>query len=365
VRPRGADLEPERTVHERLDHDYQPPYSRWQLRQWILVGEDVREREVSLRDGSFAEPPNVSGGWFSFTEDTAGAIAGLGGKHRITEHAVAAGDEIYLLGTAAERPDGPGLEFTSAAGELLVSTRSEARVASGQQWTAVLTGVGCLAASALFVGTATESATGDPVWSLVWGIVIAELVALFLVALQRNLNRQVEVKEQAAKAWSLIDVSLQRRHELIPSLVAVVEQYAAHERRTQELVAELRTVPAPPPTEQLPSDQTIDRAEATDRGLRSAAASTAALVEAYPNLRADAVFLDLQRRYVDAEEAVASARLFYNDAIELLRTRRSQFPGSLFARYVSVPSWKLFEADEAARIVPSMASAPQPAPTTF
>ncbi len=188
--------------------------------------------------------------------------------------------------------------------------------------------------------------------------VVAELGVLFLITLQRNYNRQVEVKEQAAKAWSLIDVSLQRRHELIPNLVAVVERYAAHERTTQELVSQLRAVPQPPPTEALPSDQTLDRATEVDRGLRNAAASTAAVVEAYPDLRADSVFLDLQRRYVDAEEAVASARLFYNDAIELLRTRRGQFPGSLFARFVQVPSWNLFEAEEAATIAPSISTAP-------
>jgi hypothetical protein len=86
------------------------------------------------------------------------------------------------------------------------------------------------------------------------------------------------------------------------------------------------------------------------------------LVEGYPDLRASDVFGDLQRRYTDAEDAVAAARQFYNDAIELLRNRRSQFPGNLFARLVSVPSWKLFEAEEAATIAPPVALAPEAAP---
>ena len=74
------------------------------------------------------------------------------------------------------------------------------------------------------------------------------------------------------------------------------------------------------------------------------------------------VFLDLQRRYADAEESVASARRFYNDAIEVLRTRRGQFPGNLFARFVEVPSWNLFEADDADRAVPRIPEAPAAAP---
>jgi LemA protein len=362
VRPRYADLQPRQMVQENLGRSYAPPYSRWQLRQWVLVGEDVVERQRSMADPAFSEAPAAPSGWLSATPDTASPISALKGKLRITEEVIAVGDPIYLLGTASPRPDGPGLEFAGKGKDLFVSTKSEGKVASANKWTAVFTGLGCLAASALFMGTLTEWATGDPIWWTVWGIVAVELVALFLITLVRNHNRQVEVKEQAATAWSLIDVSLQRRHELIPNLVQVVQAYGAHERDVQELVAQLRTVPPPPETVELPSDATLEQAETTDRGLRSAAQTTVALAEAYPALKADQLFLDLQRRYVDAEEGVASARRFYNDAIEVLRNRRSQFPGSLFARMVTVPSWRLFEAEEAAAYVPPVALAPEAAP---
>lgn len=364
VRPRRADLHPVQALQEGLDGDFAPPYSRWQLRQWVLVGEDTVERQQSLADASFHEAPKVSSGWFSFGEDTGSPISSLSGRNRVTEQVIAVGSPLYLLGTARPRPDGPGLEFTGDAGEdLLVSTKSEAQVASSSGWTARIAGLVCLLASGGFVAGATAEATGEPRWGWAIATVVAELGVLFLITLQRNYNRQVEVKEQAAKAWSLIDVSLQRRAELIPRLVAVVEGYGAHEREVQELVAQLRTVPAPPPTgAPLPDDATIDAAEVADRGQRSAAVSTAALAEAYPDLKASEVYLDVQRRYADAEESVASARRFYNDAIEVLRTRRGQFPGSLFARFVQVPSWKLFEADEAARYVPPVAVAPAAAP---
>jgi hypothetical protein len=364
VRPRRAKLEPEQTLQRGIDDgSFAPPYSRWQLRQWVLVGEDVIERQQSLADSAFHELPEQGGGFLSFTADTAGPISQLRGKHRITEQVIAVDAPLYLLGTARPRPDAPGLELTGDAGDLLVSTESEAQVASSSGWSARIAGLVCLAASALFVGALAESITGQVRWSWVVGIVVAELLALFLVALIRNVNRQVEVKEQAAKAWSLIDVSLQRRAELIPKLVEVVQGYGAHEREVQELVAELRAVPAPPaPVRELPDDATIVGAEVADRGQRRAARRAAVLAEASPSLEASEVYLDLQRRYADAEESVASARTFYNDAIEVLRTRRAQFPGSLFARFVAVPSWRLFEAEEAAAHVPPLDLPPEAAP---
>jgi LemA protein len=362
VRPRNADLEPQRSLQEELDRGYAPPYSRWQLRQWVLVGEDTQERMQSLTDASFSEPPSTGGGFLGTSPDTAGPISNLSGKWRITEQVIAAGAPIYLLGTAQPRTDAPGLEFTRSAGDLLVSTKSEEQVASSSGWSARLSGLGCLVLSAVFVGAATDSLFDEVKWFLIAWTLGIEVGILFLLTLQRNYNRQVEVKEQAAKAWSLIDVSLQRRSELVPNLVAVVEQYTAHERDVQTALTELRAVPQKPPTEQLPSDATLEGAQTTDRRLKHAAKTTVALAEAYPDLKASGVYLDLQLRIADAEESVASARQFYNDAIEVLRTRRSQFPGSLFARFVDVPSWKLFEAEEAATFVPAVAVAPSAAP---
>jgi LemA protein len=362
VRPRDADIEPVQALQEDLDRGFAPPYSRWQLRQWVLLGEDTIERAQSMADPSFSEPPTRDGGFFSSTPDTASAISSLSGKWRITERVIAAGAPIYLLGTAAPRTDGPGLEFSGRAGDLLVSTKSEAQVASSSGWTARLSGLGCLLLSAVFVGAATDALFDEIKWFLVFWTLGIEVGILFLLTLQRNYNRQVEVKEQAAKAWSLIDVSLQRRSELLPNLLEVVKQYTAHEHEVQAAAAELRSVPDKPATEELPTDATLEGAQLTDRGLKSAAKTTVALAEAYPDLKASSTYLDLQVRIADAEESVASARQFYNDAIEVLRTRRSQFPGSLFARFVDVPSWKLFEAEEAATFVPSAAVAPSAAP---
>ena len=363
IRPRDAELEPVQGLCEKLGRNFAPPYSRWQLRQWVLLGEDVLERQRSMADPSFAELPTVDHGWFDTTPDTANPISSLSGTYRITESAIAAGAPIYLLGTARPRVDAGGLEFSAEAGDLLVSTKSEAQVASSSGWAARLAGLGCLLLSAVFVGALTDAVFDEIKWFLVIWTAGLEIGLLFLITLLRNYNRQVEVKEQAANAWSLIDISLQRRAELLPNLVDVVKGYGEHEHDVQAAVTELRAVPAPPPTSKLPTDATLSHAETTDRGMRAAAKTTVALAEAYPDLKASTVYVDLQARIADAEESVASARTFYNKAIEVLRTRRGQFPGSLFARFVEVPSWNYFEADEAAIAVPSVALAPPAAPT--
>ncbi|MCB1030720.1 MAG: LemA family protein [Acidimicrobiales bacterium] len=363
VRPRMAKLGPRQSIQERIGTGFNPPYSLWQLRQWVLVGEDNLERHYSLQDRSFSEPPHHKSGLFDFKVDSASPISNLPGKKRITEHVIEVGSPLYLFGTARPRMEGPGLEFVGGEEELIVTTKSEAQVAKSAKFAAFGLGLACMVLSGFFVGGISTSMHDEVRWGWVVGVALAELFILFLLVLQRNYNRQIEVKEQAAKAWSLIDVSLQRRSELVPKLVAVVEEFNAHELRVQELVAELRSIPAPPPSvEKLPDDATISGAESTDLAQRHAASSTVALAEAYPELKASEVFLDLQHRYADAEEAVATARSFYNDSIEVLRTRRSQFPGSLFARLVEVPSWRLFEADLAASYVAPAAVAPDSAP---
>ncbi len=355
VRPRSSDVEPEQTVQRELGPAFAPPYSRWQLRQWVLAGEDVAERHRSLTDPAFLEPPQ-EGGWF--TTGTAEPVHALPGRLRITEKVLRAGTPLYVLGEARARDDGAGIELVQQADRLLITTRTEEQVAGSERTTAALGGVASLVASGVFAGALSAHIHDRIVWAWPLLLVGVELGVLFLFTLTRNYNRQVLVKQQAAKAWSMIDVSLRRRADLLPMLATVAEAAAAHERTVQAAGAELRADRGVPTAEELPGDATLAAAEAADRAQRAAAAGAFALREAHPSLLTSESFLDLQNRIVDAEEAVASARTFYNDAINVLRDRRQTFPGSLFARLVDVPSWRLFEAEEAARPGPQVVLAP-------
>ncbi|MEZ5138579.1 MAG: hypothetical protein R2711_07355 [Acidimicrobiales bacterium] len=148
VRPRRASLEPVRSLQQGLGGGFAPPYSRWQLRQWVLIGEDATERQQSLADAVLSEPPQSRSGWFSSTLDTASPISALSGRNRAHRAGHRRRPASYLLGTARPRPDGPGLEFTGDDGEdLLVSTKSEAQ-SPVERLAARIWGAVCLGASA-------------------------------------------------------------------------------------------------------------------------------------------------------------------------------------------------------------------------
>ena len=176
-------------------------------------------------------------------------------------------------------------------------------------------------------------------------VVIAFLVALPVVTVVRIYNRLIEVRNRAEAAWSLVDVHLRRRHDLIPQLVTVVQAAAAHERDVQEAVAAARGGAEPPPSRALPDRETLERAAAVDEADRSSSRQLLAVAEAYPALRADASFAQLAQQITTSEDGVAFARTFYNDAVTVMDDRRRQFPGVLLAPLVTMPTMARFEGD--------------------
>lgn len=149
-------------------------------------------------------------------------------------------------------------------------------------------------------------------------------------------NRLVRDRQRVLTAWSDIDVQLKRRHDLIPKLVATVEQYARYERSTLQTLIELRSR----------SGQSRELAEKgaleaqIDGGLRR----LIALAEAYPELRANRSFLQLQRELTEVENQIQYARRFYNGSVRNLNTRIDSFPDLLIAhlgRFVPQPFFQL------------------------
>lgn len=309
-------------------------------------------------------------------------VADLPNRFRISEWCILPTQQLYVLGRASMRDDlsqpqpqtRPQLHFAAEdghEGHLLVSTHSEARMARTSLGLTILNlAVGWIAATvfpATIYNTVTWDVAGPEPGSAstlgaVGGWMLASAIAygglLFCAYWLRLHNRLVAVKQQAANAWSLIDVALRRRHTLLPNLAEVAERYAAHERELIEAVARARAGASIPDPEVLPSDASLYQAGVTNRVDRSGAHQLLALAESYPDLRADEVFRDLARRIVDAENQVAYARAFYNDAVTVLRDRRGTFPGLLLAGAVRTPSWSLFDADEVDLSPPSSVTAP-------
>jgi LemA protein len=298
-------------------------------------------------------------------------------RYRTTEWVIRPDEPIFVLGEATLRTDAVALEFApvdAATGRrsarLLVSSGDEGRVARRTGWQAVALLVLAMAGAAA-LPAAWHAVTSDqpPVpgsastVDAVGGrmLVGAMLVVAALVPLYagRLYNRLVAARNRVEAAWSLIDVHLRRRHDLLPPLADVVGAALAHERDVQVAVASLRSgSPLPPAAlEQLPDAATVASAEAVAAADRTATRSLLALAEAYPELRTDENARALMDAVVTAEDGVAFARTFFNDALTVMRDRRQQLPGALLAPLVPVPDMDLFQPDEPAA---RPASAPPP-----
>jgi LemA protein len=152
-------------------------------------------------------------------------------------------------------------------------------------------------------------------------------------------NRLVRERNQVRAAWSDIDVQLTRRHDLVPRLVEAVKAYAAYERATLSAVTELRARAEAP-------GSLRDKARREDE-MQAGLHRLIALAEAYPELKADGNFLQLQRDLVDTEDQLQYARRFYNGAVRILNTRIGTFPDMLVARLCAFRAAEFFAVDDA------------------
>ena len=171
---------------------------------------------------------------------------------------------------------------------------------------------------------------------VVW--IVLALAAIVLLAFVWLYNRLVRLRTRVDDGWATIDVQLRRRYDLIPNLVETVRGYAAHERDVFERVTEART-------RAIGAGGVRDRAAAED-AVTSSLGSLLGVVEAYPNLKADAHFLALQEELVGTESKIAYARQFYNDQVRLLNTAIDTFPSNLVARAFGFRERAFFSIDD-------------------
>src|SRR5438477_9173228 len=190
-------------------------------------------------------------------------------------------------------------------------------------------------------------------------IVIVVVVALLLFMLMAAYNGLVRARFRVREAWSGIDVQLKRRSSLIPNLVETVKGYAAHERETLENVTRARA--------QLDRAGSPPEAAQANNMLTQTLRSLFAVAEAYPNLKADQSFRELQEELRDTEDKIAYARQFYNRNVLTYNEKTSTFPSALIANTFNFQPEQFFEAEEEERedvhvsFAPSTPSPPAPA----
>jgi LemA protein len=187
---------------------------------------------------------------------------------------------------------------------------------------------------------------------LFWAIFsIAAAAVLYAIIV---FNSLVRTRQMANEAWSGIDVQLKRRSELVPNLVESVKGYAAHERSVLEEVTRLRNA-----AREVPADDVAGRAQA-ERALSAGIGKLVALAENYPDLKANANFLDLQRQLSQLEDDLQMARRYYNGTVRNQNVLVQSFPSNLVAGTFGFAQREYFELSDAAqRDVPQVLLAGQ------
>ncbi|MNH28599.1 LemA family protein [compost metagenome] len=172
--------------------------------------------------------------------------------------------------------------------------------------------------------------------------IILGIVAIIGIFLWATYNSLVTLKLRVDEAWSDITVQLKRRLDLIPNLVNSVKGYAAHESGVFERVTEARA-------NALNAQGVKETAEAENM-FEGALKSLFAVAEAYPDLKANQNFIQLQDELVDTEDKIQAARRFYNGGVRDLNTKIQLFPNNIFAGMLGFKEREFFEVEDRATV---------------
>jgi len=172
-------------------------------------------------------------------------------------------------------------------------------------------------------------------------IVVIVLVVLIGGYVLVTYNGLVSLRNRIENAWAQIDVQLKRRYDLIPNLVETVKGYASHEKETLERVIQARNAG-------MGASGVAEQAQAENM-LTGALKSLFALSEAYPDLKANQNFLQLQEELTGTEGRIAYARQFYNDTVYRYNTKIQSFPANVLANNFKFAEREYFRADDEER----------------
>jgi LemA protein len=181
----------------------------------------------------------------------------------------------------------------------------------------------------------------DLSWILIIGAVI---LAIYVIA---TYNKFVKLTQRAREAWADIDVQLKRRYDLIPNLIETVKGYASHEKEALQAVTDARA--SATQTHVDPSNVTPEQITAmagAENALGGALGNLLAIAEAYPDLKANTNFLELQRELSDTENKIQASRRFYNTNVRDLNIALESFPSNVVGKSFSFKAEEFFELAE-------------------
>lgn len=176
-------------------------------------------------------------------------------------------------------------------------------------------------------------------------VVLIILIAIVVIVVGFY-NSFVSKRNRVDNAWAQIEVQLQRRLDLIPNLVETVKGYAAHESGTFAAITEARTA--------CMNARTPEESMESNNMLTGALKSLFAVAEAYPDLKANTNFLDLQQQLADTENRISVMRQSYNDVVMMFNNAIEMFPGVVFAGMFGFSKRPLFDASPGAEVAPQV-----------
>lgn len=171
------------------------------------------------------------------------------------------------------------------------------------------------------------------------GIVVGVIVVLLLLFVVLQYNGLVGKRNEKDNAWSQIDVQLKRRHDLIPNLVETVKGYAAHERQTLEAVTNARNLA------QSAIGKGVGAQSQAEAGLSGALSRLLAVVEKYPDLKANQNFLALQEELSSTENKISFSRQYYNDSVLRYNNKVQMFPSNIVGGMTGFKLAEFFEVE--------------------
>lgn len=175
-------------------------------------------------------------------------------------------------------------------------------------------------------------------------IIIVVAIVVFIGYISSIYNDLVEKRNKVKNSWAHIDAQLQRRFDLIPSLVETVKGFVAHEERILSSVSASK--------KDYMTATTSEEKLAANSGLSTCLKSLYNVAEHYPELKADIHFLKLQNSLAEIEEDITYARQFYNDAVTIYNNKLMSFPNNIIASKFNFKEEKLFDASKEAELTP-------------
>lgn len=273
-----------------------------------------------------------------YAKGPANAIANSDHRRRFVENGIPLKAGLYVVGQARERKEvvAPEIAADEHAPMFLISTRTEEQVSSGMRWGARGWTIFGLIAAVGFMVWRDGVMNLDPQGRLLLYLAVAAgyLGVGLLLWVWMVFNSLVDVRNRVRQAWSLVDVQLKRRFDLIPNLVNCVKGYRDHEAQLQAELAALRNqLSATPPGVTGPDHGAVSK-------------QILAIAEKYPELKADEAFLSLQKTLADTEQRIALARSYFNEIATHYNTRLEIVPERYVARLGAMKPQPLMAAND-------------------